>query len=117
MNAPERNWWIQWAINIWDRRWLFLFGPVLVFSLSIGLSALLANLSRIYSAMVRVLGPHLAQITIGVVVILVGIFAHWFKRRNQRWYGIVEVIFGIISAFSVAFAMSSDSRYCPSGRH
>jgi hypothetical protein len=62
-------------------------------------------------------GAASCSITIGVVVILVGIFAHWFKRRNQRWYGIVEVIFGIISAFSVAFAMSSDSRYCPSGRH
>jgi hypothetical protein len=43
----------------------------------------------------------------GIVVLALGYVAHWFKRKNQLWYGRVEVIFGLGSALSIAYAAKS----------
>lgn len=46
------------------------------------------------------------QIGAATMAVLLGWGAHWFKRVNQLWYGICEVLFGIAAAFesSKAFA-------------
>jgi hypothetical protein len=62
----------------------------------------------IYLFLVRVVGPHWTHAIIGVVVCLMGIAAHYFKRINQRAYGVVEIVIGAASGFSIAFALSAD---------
>src|ERR1700692_955144 len=53
----------------------------------------------------RLIGPYRTKIIIGVVVVALGFAAYEFKRLNQRWYGFVEVVFGIVYGFSIAFTM------------
>ena len=54
----------------------------------------------------RILGLHGIQITLLTSVIAIGWIAHKFKMRNQLWYGVVEIFFGIGSGASVSFSMS-----------
>jgi len=63
------------------------------------------HMPAIYAAMARVLGAHLSQFIIGLFIATMGFVAHRFKQRNQRWYGMVEVMIGIVSGFSIAFGM------------
>jgi hypothetical protein len=51
------------------------------------------------------IGLHLAQIVVSAGVIAAGFLGHWFKGRNQWWYGFVEVIFGSASGVVVGFTM------------
>jgi hypothetical protein len=53
----------------------------------------------------KTFGIHLAQFAIFAGVVAVGTFAHWFKKKNQKWYGVVEVAFGTASAGSISFRM------------
>ena len=52
------------------------------------------------------LGIQNTQIIIGVAAIVVGVLAYQFKRRNQKWYGVVEVAVGALSALAVAANIS-----------
>ena len=61
--------------------------------------------SVVFKWLVRTFGIHLAQFAIFCGVVAVGAFAHWFKQKNQKWYGVVEVAFGAASAGSVSFRM------------
>ena len=46
-----------------------------------------------------------AQFLVAIVVVSMGVFAHWFKRMNQAWYGGVECAFGVIYGISTAFGI------------
>ena len=59
--------------------------------------------SRLYATVIRVVGFYGTQFAIGAVVVALGGFAHWFKGKGQRWYGMVEIPFGTLSAFAIAF--------------
>ena len=45
---------------------------------------------------------------IGVGVLVIGVLAHYFKRYSQLAYGVVEVVIGGASGFSIAFSLSPD---------
>lgn len=61
-----------------------------------------------YLYLVRVVGPHRTQFIIWLGICAVGLVAHYFKRMSQRWYGMVEVIIGVASAFSIAIGLAPD---------
>jgi hypothetical protein len=62
--------------------------------------------SEIIEFLFRVLGPTKVAILAVVVVIVGGGFAFWFKRRSQLMYGAVEMLFGCLSALSVALTLA-----------
>ena len=47
-----------------------------------------------------------AQLAAAVIAILFGCGAHWFKRIDQQWYGVAEVLFGIAAAFESSKAFT-----------
>jgi hypothetical protein len=61
--------------------------------------------SRVFATLIHAVGLHLAQIVVSIGVISAGILGHWFKRKNQRWYGFVEVVFGSASGIVIGFTM------------
>ena len=67
----------------------------------------------IYKWASDVLGTHPTQLIIGVMVAASGWLAHWFKGRDQRWYGIVEVFFGAASGFAIALSIDSNKPWPP----
>lgn len=46
-------------------------------------------------------GAHFTQMLVAGIVIGAGWSAARFKRQNQRWYGYVEVFFGVMSAIAI----------------
>jgi hypothetical protein len=50
---------------------------------------------------VAVLGIYLTQLLAVCVVIGLGWTAHWFKQRNQLYYGYLEIVFGSFSAIAI----------------
>lgn len=58
--------------------------------------------------LVSSLGLHVAQIFVSTSVILAGIAAHLFKKRNQMMYGLVEVAFAAAFAFSISAGLSPE---------
>ena len=63
---------------------------------------------RVYRWSVWEFGLHVVQLTITAGTVFIGIFAHWFKIKNLRLYGWVEVLFAICAAFSVSSGISAD---------
>jgi uncharacterized membrane protein len=51
---------------------------------------------------IRTVGLRFTQVLVALVISALGLGAHYFKTKNQKWYGIVEVIFGTVTAFLVA---------------
>jgi hypothetical protein len=47
------------------------------------------------------------KVLIPLIVILLGFFAHWFKRRNKKWYGICEIAVGAFGAVKLADGINS----------
>ena len=68
---------------------------------------------RAITATEQLIGPYRTKIIIGIVVVVLGFVTYEFKRLNQRWYGFVEVIFGIVYGFSIAFTMAPDKANLP----
>ncbi|HUA33599.1 MAG TPA: hypothetical protein VMA09_08330 [Candidatus Binataceae bacterium] len=62
-----------------------------------------------YDKVAAELGEHVAQIAIAVVAVATGAFMHWFKRRNLMLYALIEVAFGVASAFSISQSMNTSS--------
>lgn len=50
---------------------------------------------------VAVLGIYLTQLLAVCIVIGLGWTAHWFKQRNQLYYGYLEIVFGSFSAIAI----------------
>ena len=57
----------------------------------------------------HLLGTKHSGEALGLTVVAVGYVAHRFKRISQRWYGVVEVAFGVASGFAVAFSIYTPS--------
>jgi hypothetical protein len=62
--------------------------------------------SRIFVWLTRMLGLYVVQVGIFFAVVSIGVFAHWFKNKNQKWYGWVEVLFGAASSISISFRIT-----------
>jgi hypothetical protein len=62
----------------------------------------LPEMERDLGRVMAYLGLQVTQLLIAAIIITLGIGAFWFKLRNKKWYGIVEIIFGILSAAVVA---------------
>jgi hypothetical protein len=77
--------------------WIAALGTILA-------SLLLFNegrLTGIESKVTSILPLHAIQFLAVLVVVLLGWGAHRFKRRSKRLYGIVEILFGALSAIAV----------------
>lgn len=59
-----------------------------------------------YDTVATELGEHVAQIAIAVVAVTIGACMHWFKRQNLMLYALIEIAFGVASAFSVSQSMN-----------
>lgn len=59
----------------------------------------------LFAVLTRLVGLHLAQLIAAAAVVVLGVCAHWFKRMNQQWYGLCEVLFAMAVAFQVASSM------------
>jgi hypothetical protein len=57
---------------------------------------------RIYDAVRAELGAHIVQIGIAVATIAIGASVHWFKTKNLALFAIVEIAFGVASAFAIS---------------
>jgi hypothetical protein len=51
-------------------------------------------------------GLHRLQAFIAAGVVGIGLLAHYFKKRNQYLYGLVEIAFGAGSALSISIGMT-----------
>jgi hypothetical protein len=61
----------------------------------------------------KVLGRRWAEIVLVFFVCGVGWLAHRFKQWQQGWYGLTEIIFGVVSAGNIAFSMIPGSSTMP----
>jgi hypothetical protein len=61
----------------------------------------------------KVLGTRGAEIVLVLFVCAIGWLAHRFKQWQQGWYGLTEIVFGVISAINVAFNMIPGSSTLP----
>ncbi len=57
--------------------------------------------------------PLLLGLLFGTGVSVLGWTAHWFKLRNQIWYGAIEVVFGMISGFDISADFSINRPLAP----
>lgn len=60
------------------------------------------GLTRVFDWLLSELGLQVTQLLIAGFVAIAGITAYWFKRKNQKWYGMVEIGVGVLSAVFVA---------------
>ncbi len=79
-------------------RWLFAIAQVAPFLLLFNE----ARVVRLYGWMVANLGLHRIQILAGVATIGLGVLTFFFKLRNKMYYGMCEVTFGFVAAWSVS---------------
>jgi len=77
----------------------------ILLAVGVFIEAIIGMGSAAFRWLVKTFGIHLAQTAIFLGVVVVGTFAHWFKKKNQKWYGVVEVVFGVASAGSISFRM------------
>jgi hypothetical protein len=61
--------------------------------------------AKLFSYLGHLLGVRGAQIVLITVICAAGWFAHEYKRRQQIRYGMLEVLFGVVSAVSVGLSM------------
>lgn len=71
-----------------------------------GFSFLVSNWQSTYGSLVQEYGLHGAQSIVSLLVIVLGIFAQWFRLRYLRLYGIVEVSFAVCCVFNVSTGIS-----------
>ena len=53
----------------------------------------------------HVLGRKGAEFVLVFLVLIVAVLAYELKRRQQGWYGLTEIVFGVGSAANIAFSM------------
>ena len=98
-NDEARNWKKALKEGKWEisRTSFIALGVALIIE---GIDAFGLNL---YQKSSEALGKHITQTTIATLVCLAGFGAHWAKKINQLRYGIVEIVFGIFSAYAIAW--------------
>jgi hypothetical protein len=60
---------------------------------------------RLFSYLGQLLGVRGAQIVLIVCICGAGWFAHEYKRKQQIRYGLLEVLFGVVSTVTVGLSM------------
>ena len=83
----------------------FQLAGIVVLEYLVSSTPLPDNVRRVFSWLITKLGLELTQFLIALTVTAIGVAAFSFKRKNKKWYGNVEVIVGILSAFFVARSM------------
>lgn len=83
-----------------DSDWLPVWYAV-VYTVFLFLLALAGYYPWIPARIVGVLGLHLTQLLAVVLVFFIGFAASKFKLRSKLHYGIVEVLFGVISSIAI----------------
>lgn len=61
----------------------------------------------------QVLGRRGAEFILVFLVLIVAGLAYKLKKRQQGWYGLAEIIFGVVSAANIAFSMVPGSSTLP----
>jgi len=92
-----RSVWIIWMEDFRPLAVIGLLGVVVKFFQE--------NVTLVFRAFAAVLGLPWAHIVAFILVVGTGLLAHWFKDKNQLWYGIVEVAVGVGSAATVVFSL------------
>jgi hypothetical protein len=62
---------------------------------------------QVFHASINEFGLHVTQILVSVIIIGLGVTAHFFKRWHQGLYGLVEVIFAAAAVFGVARTLTA----------
>jgi 4-hydroxybenzoate polyprenyltransferase len=60
------------------------------------------RLANAFNWVLNKLGLQFTQLLIAFLIMGIGTGAYFFKRKNQKWYGIVEILIGFLSAVVVA---------------
>jgi hypothetical protein len=82
---------------------LIFFGTLmLVGKYSNGSDRLIKFVNNLFDWATRTTGLRLTQIAIALIVTVSGSIAHYFKTKNQTWYGNVEIVVGFLTALFVA---------------
>ena len=80
------------------RRMLYFFLGLYFFIATTDLLAGSSNpevvLQKFFKFVSGTIGDQYTQLLIGCLVVTIGTAAFWFKKRNQRWYGFVEILVG-----------------------
>jgi hypothetical protein len=79
------------------------------------LQATIRYRTRTFLYLDQVLGRTQARVTLAFVVCLVAAIASLTKQRQQGWYGLSEIVFGVGSAVNIAFSMAPAIPLLPSG--
>lgn len=79
-------------------RWLFAIVLLVPFFLLFNE----ARVTRLYGWLVTNLGLHRTQFLAGTVTVGLGVLAYLFKLRNKMYFGLCEVTFGFVAAWSVS---------------
>jgi uncharacterized membrane protein len=66
-------------------------------------------LNAFFAWAVRTVGLGLTQLFVALFITALGFGAHYFKRKNQRWYGNVEVVVGFLTALFIAGTLKPGS--------
>jgi cation transport ATPase len=69
--------------------------------------------SRTYEVITGEFGEHAVQIAIALVTILIGVGVHFFRIKNLTLYALVEIAFGVASAFVISAGLSTAGRFLP----
>jgi hypothetical protein len=69
--------------------------------------------TKIFWFLGRVLGRRGAEIVLVFFICVIGWLAHRFKQWQQGWYGLTEIVFGVVSAANIAFTMIPGSSTMP----
>jgi hypothetical protein len=107
--VPIRTGWLGWLANLPRPVAVWLRGSILLFLILLG-GDLVAWLgpyaTNLFGVLMRVMGLKLLQLATGLLVIVIGILAYWFKKENQVAYGVVEVMVagsaGVVAAKQIA---------------
>jgi len=67
------------------------------------------HISHAFATLLKIAGLHWAQAVVCALIISAGIAAYFFKQNNQRWYGMVEALFGVGALIAVASGISLSS--------
>ena len=62
---------------------------------------------QVFHASINEFGLHVTQILVSVIIIGLGVTAHFFKRWHQGLYGLVEMIFAAAAVFGVARTLTA----------
>jgi len=87
-----------------EKRMAFLALLFLMWMTAIFIRLLTLQLPSLFNRLLSLAGSAGVQLLIALTVIVLGVMAFVFKRRNQFWYGIIEASFGAASTITLVFS-------------